>query len=632
MAQRIAGLLVKLSADSAELKSDLRAVKAQLRGFGRSANREANRVKYAFNKIRRAAQVVASAFIFTAGVRQLGNLISSMAQAEDRVNLLEARFRQFARAGDSFTRVYNLSKELGVSLDETANGMTRLLVATKELGTAQHVLEQVHKNIVILGRAGGTSTEEMKGAMRQLSQGLASGRLQGEELRSVLENLPLVAIEIAKQMGIGLGKIRQYAKEGKISGQVVVDALSEIEIKMEDLPQTWAMQTENLRTEWDLFLNDLSDSVNEAGLLTALTEAVKWVRFNMLDSFYGRSTDDLMARMAQIKTEQGLLEQKADKANDEWRIKPKIRGAAGQEWMAGMDGTGANTGLRNIQALTEEYRRLNAEVDRRRRLEELSRKAAEARSALGSKAEMSQLIKEIKLIDAGDRIDAMWKRLNKNYKDLADTVKDKLGGAFKQFTDQVQAARTVIGRGINLEQWQAYRRMLKNELIPELESVKDTTDEINIHARRAAENIQDAFADFLFDPFEKGVKGMLEGFLTALRRMIAEIAAANILGDPKKGTGISGFLNSIFGRASGGPVSAGTPYMVGEMGPELFVPSHSGSIVANGAMGGVVVNQNYHIEAGADWGTLQKVLPPLFDRNRETTVAEIRNRINEGNL
>lgn len=44
------------------------------------------------------------------------------------------------------------------------------------------------------------------------------------------------------------------------------------------------------------------------------------------------------------------------------------------------------------------------------------------------------------------------------------------------------------------------------------------------------------------------------------------------------------------GRASGGPVTAGMPYMVGEEGPEMFVPRGSGNIVPNGASGGTVVN------------------------------------------
>jgi phage-related minor tail protein len=61
------------------------------------------------------------------------------------------------------------------------------------------------------------------------------------------------------------------------------------------------------------------------------------------------------------------------------------------------------------------------------------------------------------------------------------------------------------------------------------------------------------------------------------------------------GGGIEGITMGTFGgtRAKGGPVSSGQTYMVGERGPELFVPGRSGSIVPNGAMGGdvnVVVN------------------------------------------
>jgi len=44
-------------------------------------------------------------------------------------------------------------------------------------------------------------------------------------------------------------------------------------------------------------------------------------------------------------------------------------------------------------------------------------------------------------------------------------------------------------------------------------------------------------------------------------------------------------------RAAGGPVSGGSPYIVGERGPELFVPGSSGSIVPNGRMGGMQIGQ-----------------------------------------
>jgi hypothetical protein len=55
--------------------------------------------------------------------------------------------------------------------------------------------------------------------------------------------------------------------------------------------------------------------------------------------------------------------------------------------------------------------------------------------------------------------------------------------------------------------------------------------------------------------------------------------------DAGGGLAFGGGLN-LAARANGGPVSSGQPYMVGERGPELFVPGRSGTIVANDKMGG----------------------------------------------
>lgn len=119
-------------------------------------------------------------------------------------------------------------------------------------------------------------------------------------------------------------------------------------------------------------------------------------------------------------------------------------------------------------------------------------------------------------------------------------------------------------------------------------------DEMSTFADQAARNMQDVFADFLFDPFSNGLKGMLKGFIDVIRRMIAEAAAAKIfeaLGFGKGGGKDGGILGTIIGalipgKAVGGPVTGGSPYIVGERGPELFVPGRSGSIVPNNKLGG----------------------------------------------
>lgn len=127
-----------------------------------------------------------------------------------------------------------------------------------------------------------------------------------------------------------------------------------------------------------------------------------------------------------------------------------------------------------------------------------------------------------------------------------------------------------------------------------------TTESMRAYADEAARAIQSALADYLFDPFEDGLKGMLMGFIDMLRRMAAEAAAAKIL-EAIGGSGgwigaVAGFISGQ--RADGGPVAGGRAYLVGERGPELFVPGASGAILPNA--GGVNIVQNIDARGASD--------------------------------
>lgn len=80
----------------------------------------------------------------------------------------------------------------------------------------------------------------------------------------------------------------------------------------------------------------------------------------------------------------------------------------------------------------------------------------------------------------------------------------------------------------------------------------------------------------------------LDDVLTKIRQFVDYVRNNPIV------SGISGVIDRIFGggRATGGAVTQGTAYMVGERGPELFVPNTSGSIVPNNALGGNTININ----------------------------------------
>lgn len=99
---------------------------------------------------------------------------------------------------------------------------------------------------------------------------------------------------------------------------------------------------------------------------------------------------------------------------------------------------------------------------------------------------------------------------------------------------------------------------------------------------------ENIIADALVSGFEDGAKGILKSFGQLMQRLIAEAIAADlakrIFGTIAGGTG-TGWIGAIFGRAHGGPVQAGMPYLVGERGPEIIVPSRAATVIPNNRIG-----------------------------------------------
>lgn len=179
-------------------------------------------------------------------------------------------------------------------------------------------------------------------------------------------------------------------------------------------------------------------------------------------------------------------------------------------------------------------------------------------------------------------------------------------------TDAEKAAREYELFRIQLEKLQAaglidadeFNKRLGEHLdkaIPEVQvtakkiaETKQKISELTVFAEQAARNMQDAFANFLFDPFDDGLKGMLRGFVDIIRRMAAEIAAAQLFGSSTGGGligAISGGIASLFGRgggvggigvptlAGGGFLRPGQLGIVGEEGPEFAFGGSSGQTI-----------------------------------------------------
>jgi hypothetical protein len=144
---------------------------------------------------------------------------------------------------------------------------------------------------------------------------------------------------------------------------------------------------------------------------------------------------------------------------------------------------------------------------------------------------------------------------NQNMRDWEQTVADTQ----RELLDMIDPVNALVRQLSKLDKFDGYidpeilaaARLKINAQIDALGSAKEKVSELNTFAEQAARNIQDAFADFLFDPFDKGIKGMLDGFIDMIRRMLAEAAAAKLgkelFGDFASGgsSGDKGFLGNF---------------------------------------------------------------------------------------
>ena len=124
------------------------------------------------------------------------------------------------------------------------------------------------------------------------------------------------------------------------------------------------------------------------------------------------------------------------------------------------------------------------------------------------------------------------------------------------------------------------------------ETTKTINDQVGEHFKEGARSIQSAISDALFDTLEGRAVNFGRTLISIFNRIASEILASTVfqvlLGDYGSGSSqVGGLFGSLFGgaRAAGGPVNSNKAYLVGEKGPELFVPKSNGSIIPNGSFG-----------------------------------------------
>lgn len=140
-------------------------------------------------------------------------------------NKLSNSLRPSERLADVTERVFNITQQTRSSLDATASLYARLERATRQYGTSAGDLAKLTTIINQGFVVSGATAQEAENAIIQLSQGLASGALRGEEFNSVNEQGNRLIVALADSMGVSIGQMRNMAAQGKLTTDVVVNGL-----------------------------------------------------------------------------------------------------------------------------------------------------------------------------------------------------------------------------------------------------------------------------------------------------------------------------------------------------------------------------------------------------------------------
>ena len=226
------------------------------------------------------------------GITMVTGAISSLNQTANEFNSIQARLNLVT--GNQANAVA-LNKQIYDSAIRARGGYMEMAESVTQLSMSAHdafpdpreavgFMEGIQKLFVI----GGASKESQKNAMLQLTQGLASGQLQGDEFRSIAENAPMIENIIAKTMGVSRGELKKLASEGKVTADVIKQSIMqnmpEIEAQFAKMPKTFddhmtELKNRALNAFTPVFerLKDLGNSEVMGKMFDGIANAIEYV-------------------------------------------------------------------------------------------------------------------------------------------------------------------------------------------------------------------------------------------------------------------------------------------------------------------------------------------------------------------
>ena len=240
-----------------------------------------------------------------AAVGKAFDYVDNLTQMKARLNLVNDGLQTTAELQNMIYRAANDSRG---SYEAMANSVAKLgllagdaFISNKEIVGFTDLLNKAFT-------VSGAGEQEKSSAMYQLTQAMSSGKLQGDEFRSIMENAPMLADAIAKYMGKSKGELKELAAEGAITSDIIKAALfqagDDINAKFAEMPMTFGQAATSIRNTWDYSMQQVADKINDALNNPAVQTAIQNIQnaIMVLGAVIGNTVSFILEAVGAITT------------------------------------------------------------------------------------------------------------------------------------------------------------------------------------------------------------------------------------------------------------------------------------------------------------------------------------------
>ena len=199
--------------------------------------------------------------------------LTQIAQTADEYNNYQSRIQLVSKsnreASQTFRQLMTVANDTGQLFGATAELYTRVYRAMGDRANSQELLQftkTINQSMVVSG----ANAQEASAAIIQLSQGMASGTLRGEEFNSVAEQAPVILEMLQKSLGKTRGELRKMAEEGELTTEVVLRAVREsaegVQAQYDQMPKTIGRAVNELTNAWMQFIGQTDGALSASSV------------------------------------------------------------------------------------------------------------------------------------------------------------------------------------------------------------------------------------------------------------------------------------------------------------------------------------------------------------------------------